>query len=313
MVVTTRSKRRIFQQEIERLSLIDMASDDTSNLSSNTTTSRSLSTSHTEEQILTTLAKEQIKTLSKFGGAENEDVVIWIQHVEEVFDRAQLQSSNKYLAIQSYLVDAALKWFRFNKSNILDWSSFKTAIVQAYQPTLHQTLVKLEQRYQLPGESVMEYHYDKLHLCLQADPNMSSCMIVHYLTKGLNDYLIPHVIRRHPTTPHDFLVIAQDEEKIFITLKGLSSDSTTDADNYPTEHNYGASTVGVIQRPIHTNRRSSNRQYHQLSPQPLMNIPINPYRQSSTSSSLHYYFQQRPSSLSSRQCYSCYGFGHLAV
>jgi hypothetical protein len=120
MVVTTRSKHRIFQQEIERLSLIDMASDDTSNSSSNTTTSRSLSTAHTEEQILTTLAKEQIKTLSKFGDAENEDVVIWVQRVEEVFDRAQLQSSNKYLVIQSYLVNAALKWFRFNKSNILD-------------------------------------------------------------------------------------------------------------------------------------------------------------------------------------------------
>ncbi|CAF4585619.1 unnamed protein product, partial [Rotaria socialis] len=44
-----------------------------------------------EEQILHTLAKEQIKRLAKFGGAHHEDVVKWLSDVEEVFTRAQLQ------------------------------------------------------------------------------------------------------------------------------------------------------------------------------------------------------------------------------
>ncbi|CAF5135001.1 unnamed protein product, partial [Rotaria magnacalcarata] len=51
-----------------------------------------------------TLAKEQIKRLAKFGGAHHEDVVKWLSDVEEVFTRAQLQPSNKLLAVQSYLI-----------------------------------------------------------------------------------------------------------------------------------------------------------------------------------------------------------------
>ncbi|CAF4878227.1 unnamed protein product, partial [Rotaria magnacalcarata] len=61
---------------------------------------------------------------------------------------------------------------------MLDWSSFKIAIVQAYQPSIHHALLKMEQRTQLHGESVMEYYYDKLNLCVQADANMSSSMII---------------------------------------------------------------------------------------------------------------------------------------
>jgi hypothetical protein len=319
MVVTTRSKHKLFRQEAKRLSRIEMDAP-------KTTVPPPLVTSKIEEQILTTLAKEQVKTLAKFGGSEHEDVIIWLKDVEDVFDRAQIQSSNKYLAIQSYLIDAALKWFRFNKSNMLDWPAFKTAIIQVYQPTLQQTLVKLEKRYQVLGESVMEYHYDKLQLCLQADPNMSPSMIIHYLIKGLNEHLIPHVIRRHPKTSNDFLADAQDEEKILITLKGLSLNSTNDTDNYPTEDNYVDSMVGVVQQPIHPNYRSFNRQQHYSSLRSLMNVPTTPYQPPSTFSyrqhsqqrpsslsSGYNYSQQRPSSLASRQCYSCYGFGHLAA
>ncbi|CAF5034799.1 unnamed protein product, partial [Rotaria socialis] len=46
----------------------------------------------------------------------------------------------------SYLVGVAAKWFRFNKMNIPDWSSFKIAIAQAYQPSFNRTLSVIEQR-----------------------------------------------------------------------------------------------------------------------------------------------------------------------
>ncbi|CAF4378258.1 unnamed protein product, partial [Rotaria magnacalcarata] len=82
--------------------------------------------------------------------------------VEEVFTRAQLQPSNKLLAVQSYLIDSAEKWFRYNKSIILDRYTFKIAIVKAYQPSLHETLLRLEQRLQLCDESVMDYYHDKI-------------------------------------------------------------------------------------------------------------------------------------------------------
>ena len=252
--------------------------------------------------------QEQIRKLKSFNAAPGDDVIQWLYDTETVFDSVQLRPSNKYIAVQSYLVGAAAKWFRFNKMNIPDWSSFKIAIVQAYQPSIHQALLKMEQRHQLMGESVMEYYYDKLHLSEQADPNMSSSMLIHYLTKGLNEALLPHVIRRHPVTPNDFLTFAQDEEKILSTLNGLSYASTNEPVRYPNEDIHMDHIVNVVKHPINMSNRSFNWQHHQSPPQPLMNVPTTPF----SSSSRRSYSQHRPSSSTSRQCYACYGFGHIA-
>ncbi|CAF4590121.1 unnamed protein product, partial [Rotaria socialis] len=249
-----------------------------------------------------TLAKEQIKRLAKFGGAHHEDVVKWLSDVEEVFTRAQLQPPNKLLAVQSYLIDSAEKWFRYNKSIILDWSTFKIAIVKAYQPSLHETLLRLEQRLQLCDESVMDYYHDKIHLCLQADSNMSSSMIIHYLTKGLKQSLIAHVVRRHPATPPEFLAVAQDEEKIQFTLNGLSSASPNKPDPYPNEDFQMDHQVNAVTRPVNDNNRSFNWQHRQPLPQPLMNVPTTPF----SSSSRRSYSQRRPVASTARQCYTCY-------
>ncbi|CAF2095189.1 unnamed protein product [Rotaria magnacalcarata] len=307
MVTTRLQHHQLFAKEVQRLSLIDMEPSDTSP-SSHSTVYRPLFTSNMEAQFMSTLAKEQVKTLTKFSGSESEDITHWLKHIEEVFDRALIQSSNKYLAIQSYLTDAALKWFRFNKQNMPDWSSFKIAIVQAYQPSIHQALLKMEQRTQLPGESVMEYYYDKLNLCVQADANMSSSMIIHYLTKGLHASLVAHVIRRHPATTNEFLNIAQDEEKFLLTWKGLSSPSTNEPDCYPSEDIYMDHTVNVVKRPLNIRNQASNWQHNQSPPQPLMQVTINSFPPSYRRSS----FQHRPSSISSQQCYECQRFGHIA-
>ncbi|CAF4966043.1 unnamed protein product, partial [Rotaria socialis] len=65
-----------------------------------------------DEQSMQIFVQEQIMKLTTFGGARDEDVLHWLQDTECIFDQVQLQSSNKYLAIQSYLGDAPLKWFR---------------------------------------------------------------------------------------------------------------------------------------------------------------------------------------------------------
>ncbi|CAF4789678.1 unnamed protein product, partial [Rotaria socialis] len=59
--------------------------------------------------------EEVIRSLIKFGGTLNEDVVKWLHDMEEIFDRT------------------AVMWFRFNKSNIPDWSTFQIEIVKAFQ------------------------------------------------------------------------------------------------------------------------------------------------------------------------------------
>ncbi|CAF4881829.1 unnamed protein product, partial [Rotaria socialis] len=88
-----------------------------------------------DEQNMQIFVQEQIMKLTTFGGARDEDVLHWLQDTECIFD-----------SVQSYLVGVAAKWFRFNKMNIPDWSSFKAAIAQAYQPSFNRTLSVIEQR-----------------------------------------------------------------------------------------------------------------------------------------------------------------------
>ncbi|CAF4208079.1 unnamed protein product, partial [Adineta steineri] len=209
---------------------------------------------------------------------------------------------------ESYLTDSAEKWFRANKSTIPDWSLFKIELVKAYKPSLHQLLLKMEQRMQLSNECVMDYYCDKIYLCSQVDPEMSFPMIIHYLTKGLKPSLIAHVIRRNPTTPNAFRVFAQDEEKILLTLNGFSYATTTEHYNYPIDNIDLDNQVNIIKRPINVNNQSFNRQHYQSAPQPLMNVPTT----ASSSSFNRADDPYRRSSSTSRQCYACHGFGHIA-
>lgn len=311
MVITRAHYHHLFQQEAQRLSHIDFTSSYCLEIDINSIVYRPVFLSKMEEQFMNTLAKEQIRTLVKFSGDPREDVIKWLSDVEMVFDRAQLQTSNKYLAVQSYLTEAAEKWFRHNKSTISDWPTFKLELIKAYQPSLNQTLLQMEQRRQSPHESVLEYYVDKRQLCLQADPSMSSAMVIHYLTKGLNSTLIPHVIRRRPVTPPDFLVIAQDEEKIQLTLNSLAY-GATHAQNIELNNDDIDDTVTLVQRPASIHSRISNNHQHQriLTPTPLMQSTYAPRQSSSSYRSS--YPQHPSSSFASYQCYQCYRFGHIA-
>jgi hypothetical protein len=87
--------------------------------------------------------EEFIRTIPKFGGAVNEDVVKWLHNIEAVFDQVQLGPSNKYIAVQYYLTNTATKWFRSNNSNILDWSTFQYEIIKTFQLSFNSTLLKI--------------------------------------------------------------------------------------------------------------------------------------------------------------------------
>jgi hypothetical protein len=76
--------------------------------------------------------EELIRSLATFGGTRTEDVRKWLQDLENVFDQVQLRPSNKFIVAQSYLTTTAATWFRFNKSNILDWPTFQLEITKAF-------------------------------------------------------------------------------------------------------------------------------------------------------------------------------------
>lgn len=65
-----------------------------------------------------TVVKKQVKIFTVFYGSVHEDGLEWLRDVEEIFGRVQIRSSNKFLAIQSYLSKYTAKWFAFNRSSI---------------------------------------------------------------------------------------------------------------------------------------------------------------------------------------------------
>lgn len=311
-MITRSQYRQLFEEETQRLGTIEF--DTPVNCEHPTAlVHQPLFLSIMEEQVMLTLAKEQIKNLPRFGGGPDEDIMKWLQDIEEVFDRAQLQPSNKYTAVQSYLTDSAAKWFRHNKLNICDWPTFKIEILKVYRPSLDQALLKLEQRKQSTDELVMDYYYDKLQLCLQADPHMSANMILHYLTKGLSPSLIPHVIRQHPSTPAEFLTFAQDEEKVQQMLQGLMPNKTCppDDDGYSYEKDPVDDNIALIQRPNDTTPYATTSQQHPpVTPPPLMTSQFN-YGPPVYATS-QYSYPSTPAAPMPRQCYTCYGFGHIS-
>ena len=311
MVITRSLSQALFPEEAQRLSNIDLDQSSLPELPTRSVAHRPSVSSVMEKQVMNTVAKEQLKNLAKFSGSSEEDVNKWLQDVDEIFDRAQLRPSNRYLAVQSYLADAAAKWFRHNRSTIADWSTFRTEILRAYQPTLNATLFKLEQRFQSTNESVMEYYYDKVQLCSQADSTMSLPMIIHHLTKGLKRSLLAHVVRRRPLTPAEFLSCAQDEEKIQLTLTGISNESVNSAPDYSHYGDTPHDMVNLVDRPMNINTRSAPwQQQHSVAPPPLM--PSTGSCQSASSVRQRYQDTRSSPVSTSRQCYACHQIGHIA-
>lgn len=307
MIITRSVGQRLFDEEFLRLAQIEPDLLALSLHIEHHIIYRPLFTSIMEEQFMHNVSKELTKSLTKFSGAATEDVVKWLRDVDEVYDCAQLQPSNRFIAIRSYLTGAALDWFRSNKSTISDWPTFKSTIVEHYQPPFSELLARMEHRQQLVDESVTNYYHDKLALCSQVDPRMSSSMLIHYLSKGLDPSLISHVTRRHPATPADFLLVARDEEKIRQTVSGLSRPSSNTHD-YPLADTPMDPVVTVVHNSS-TRFNSSSTHPRFQRPRPLMDLP-SPQFLSSTS---RYSSGPSRSSPSSRQCYQCYQFGHIAA
>ena len=78
--------------------------------------------------------EDLVKTIPHFGGHLHEDVVRWLHIINEIFDRVNLQPSNRYLAARSFLTKGAASWFRFTKSAIPDWSTFQVEIIKTFPP-----------------------------------------------------------------------------------------------------------------------------------------------------------------------------------
>ncbi|CAF3616426.1 unnamed protein product [Rotaria socialis] len=167
--------------------------------------------------------------LTTFGGARDEDVIHWLQDTECIFDQVQLQTSNKYLAVQSYLTDAPLKWFRFNKPNIPDWSSFKIAIAQAYQPSFNSTLLKDKQQPAVSHHnfsSAIDPNRSNSNERLPPSPEIETSTTPESVIN--DDQHLTAVAVPEPSSPYQLVKQNLTEKSIFDDIPNVSTSTITD-------------------------------------------------------------------------------------
>lgn len=85
--------------------------------------------------ILPASMEDLVKAIPHFSGTANEDVIGWLDAINKIFDRVQLQPCNRYIAAQFYLKHTAALWFTHSRATIPDWSTFQSEIVNVFQPT----------------------------------------------------------------------------------------------------------------------------------------------------------------------------------
>ena len=79
--------------------------------------------------------EDLVNSIPHFGGTAHEDVVRWLNIINEISDRAKLRPSNRYIVAQCSLTKAAACWFRYNRYAVSDWSTFQVEIIKTFQPT----------------------------------------------------------------------------------------------------------------------------------------------------------------------------------
>lgn len=179
----------------------------------------STSTTTVPNSLLTALQTAALKDLSKFTGEYSQKVTQFIRALENLNTFTQLDSSILYSIAVMKLDGPALNWFQSNRTNLSDWPSLRTHLLEHFQPSTSALKAQLKVRRQQPGEPLLTFYADVTDLCQQIDPDMPLHMIIDYLEDGVRDDLKVHIKRRlktvsGPITPSLFFQIARDEEEL---------------------------------------------------------------------------------------------------
>ena len=141
-----------------------------------------------------TMAREIIKSPSYFRGSKD-DVIDWLEKLEQRFKMAHWSDENKLQYISIHLQDDAYRWWNQAYTNITSWCSFVQAIKQAFGSTKMRELAfeQLKWYKQTVNQSITQY-YDQ------------------YLLAGVKDSLKLHIALHDPQTPETFLGYARKVE-----------------------------------------------------------------------------------------------------
>jgi hypothetical protein len=174
------------------------------------------STSHLQR----TVADEIIKRPTYFSGSKD-DVHDWLDKLEQRFRMANWNDEQKLQYISIHLQDDAYRWWMQTSTSIKTWSSFITAIIQAFGSTRSQELAfeQLKWYKQTINQSITQYYDKIIELCKKVDPMMPDSLKMKYLMAGVKESLKMHVVLQDPKTTEAFLLSARKIEDVLSLTK----------------------------------------------------------------------------------------------
>lgn len=157
-----------------------------------------------------------IKNPKVFRGGKD-DVKLWLEDVEQLFDTAQIPDSLKIDLIQYSLKGEALRWFKNNKSSFSSWHIFVKEVKETFLSPFYAEIAfkKLESYTQGFNQPIRSFYNEILKLCSEADPSMSDSSKLNYLLNKTKPSLQFEIRRKRPLTTKHFLEYAIEVEELF--------------------------------------------------------------------------------------------------
>ncbi|CAF1310540.1 unnamed protein product, partial [Didymodactylos carnosus] len=147
-----------------------------------------------------------VQSPESFTGADEQDPIIWLQDIEQMFEAASVRSEDRRKLLPMYFLDDAKKWYQ---SGIFDnnYDGFKQQLIKVFTSASQQLKIsnKLVNRRQGLNESVQSYYYDVLSLCTRFNPDMSENEKVLHLLRGLKPTIVQNVMMFNPEKCADLL------------------------------------------------------------------------------------------------------------
>ena len=153
--------------------------------------------------------KRKLPSTIVFAGSPSEDVTMYIQRVECLFDLWATPRDDLMDLIPDSLGGHALEWyFRQPASTRRSWEAFKLAISRSFRQSVDMSTLRAElhSRKQLPGETVADYARAILRLCDRC--KFEEPMRTTTFMDGLRRDIRVHMRRETPESFDDALLIA---------------------------------------------------------------------------------------------------------
>lgn len=152
--------------------------------------------------------------LPTFGSLDSEDPIDFIDRFEEYNELRPLHHEELLAALSVSLKGTAKSWWRAEKHNITDWSSFKEKFLLSFLNEDHKEVAaqKLASYRQTVNESIRDFAFNYRAMSLKINPKMSENELVQATLRNCNPRLAS-LLRGTAKTIDDLVRLGTQIEK----------------------------------------------------------------------------------------------------